>query len=430
MRHPISQQAITILELIGTLLLFIFGQGIVLPSPIPTIFNIASYAILFLLIIGRWKHFAYVATKDKSLLLLVVFCAASIFWSADVSSTAENVKGMLRTTLFGAYLAMRYTPKEQMRLLSWVFSIIMVLSLAAATLIPSYGTHVINGVLSWRGVFDHKQMLGRVMGFAASFFLITLLDRRSNRWIAGICMIFAILLLKLSNSATGLIVFVFSLLLLPLYQIVKQRGHRVVSLTIILLLSTVVAVGITVNLKTILVDGLGKDTKFNGRIPIWEHSIEKGLEKPFFGYGYHGFWSSDAADYVISHTWLGAPEEGSKDVEFGQQQKAGLSHNGFLDLFLQLGLVGLLLFILNLSFLLIRVLILVFSTRSIEYFWMFVFLGVKVVSNISDSPTILEPNSIFWITYVSIAISSSLELSRFRRKQQQTQYSNNLEVTV
>jgi O-antigen ligase len=170
--------------------------------------------------------------------------------------------------------------------------------------------------------------------------------------------------------------------------------------------------------------------EFNGRTPIWNLVVKKGLEKPFFGYGYHGFWSSDAGDYVLARTWLGDYDEPGKIVDSGKKKAGGIAHNGFLDLFVQLGFVGLILFTLNLIMLSARVFLLLFTTRSIEYFWIIIFIGINLVTNISDSLTILESNNIFWIVYVAVAMTTALELSRLRRKQKQIKYSENLTVTA
>ena len=77
-----------------------------------------------------------------------------------------------------------------------------------------------------------------------------------------------------------------------------------------------------------------------------------------------------------------------------------------------------------------RVFFLLFTTRSIEYFWIIIFIGINLVTNVSDSLTILESNNIFWIVYVAVAMTTALELSRLRRKQKQIKYSENLTVTA
>lgn len=115
MNNKTVRQLSHYLELGGVILLFIFSLGIVLPSPLPTILNIASYGILFLLIVARFKHFAYVVTRDKLLLLLVAFTVISVLWSVD-EFVLDSARGMIRTTMFGAYLATRYSSREQMRL--------------------------------------------------------------------------------------------------------------------------------------------------------------------------------------------------------------------------------------------------------------------------------------------------------------------------
>ncbi|AFY32531.1 O-antigen ligase [Calothrix sp. PCC 7507] len=417
MNKQASPKLGSFLELIGVVLLLIFSQEFVVPAPINTLFNISSYGILILLVIGRWKHLAYAATRDKSLLLLVVVAVISIFWSENVSYTADYAKGLIRTTLLGIFLGMRYTPKEQMRLLSWIFLLAIILSLFAGALMPAYGTHFINGVISWRGIYDHKQRLGRFMGFAASLLLMTLFDKHNNRWITLVGMVLSLVLLKLSNSTTGLIMLFFTLALLPIYKVAKQRNYRLFYLLLLLLFSGALVISFLMNIESIFINILGKNLEFNGRTPIWSLVIEKGLERPILGYGYYGFWGSEASDYVLNNTWLGDEKTGLENIIDTSSKKpvANISHNGFLDLFLNLGLVGLSLCLFNFFSLLHRITILLLTIRNIEYFWMLVFVGITLITNLSESMTFITPNNLFWITYVSIAVSSKIELSRLQK---------------
>ena len=72
---------------------------------------------------------------------------------------------------------------------------------------------------------------------------------------------------------------------------------------------------------------IGRDMSFTGRLPLWEMSLQAARVHPLLGYGYNGFWTDDsrAVQYIWAMiTW-----------------KAPSAHNGYLDIVLQIGLIGL-----------------------------------------------------------------------------------------
>ncbi len=397
------------LEVASVIFLLFFAETVVLPDAVRTLTNVLSYGIVILLVGVQWKRVAYVATTDKTLISLIAVGVFSIVWSQSPADTVEQVRALVRSTVFGIYLASRYTPREQINLLAWVGGLSIFFCLIVGFAAPSIGTHVINGVVSWRGIYAHKQHMGRFMGFIASVFLINSLDKRSNRWFALALLSLSLILIILSNSKTGLIIFLYPVFAFPIYLIVKQRKNRFFILLIAVFILTIISTLILVNLESIVVNFLGKDIELNGRTPLWILTIQKGLERPLFGYGYNAFWTTDACYDVIRNTWLWAEEIDPK-MPFQ-------AHNGFIDLFVQLGFVGLSLFIFNLLQVINRVVNILFMTRTIESFWMFMFLGINVLVNSSEVITIMSTNSIFWIIYVSIAFSSALEYRQIRRVQ-------------
>ena len=395
------------LEPAGVILLLLFAENINAPLLVKAI-NVTSYGIVALLIIGKWKRFAYVATRDLPLLLLVSAAVVSVFWSAAPEYTSVEVRALLRSTLFGAYLATRYTSREQMRLCAWVCGIAALLSFAIVLAQPSEGIHFVNNEPCWRGIYAHKQYLGRTMTIGAMVFLLTLFESQKYWWIGLAGLGWSVVLILGTRSKTGLMLLLFSLLLLPLYNALKQNYKlQVVLFLIILLVGGSLAVLILGNLQYILVDVLGKDMDFNGRVPIWTLAIEKGLERPWLGYGYSGFWTSPDSHQVINSSWAGTEENIAAGTRFH-------AHSGFVDLFLQLGWLGVSLFILNLLKVFQRVVTLGSLTKTIESFWMLQMITLMLLFNFSETITILSTNHIFWIFYVSIALSSAIQLNQIK----------------
>jgi exopolysaccharide production protein ExoQ len=79
-----------------------------------------------------------------------------------------------------------------------------------------------------------------------------------------------------------------------------------------------------------------------------------------------------------------------------------------------LGLLGLAWFGVSFSLCLKRILALLLATRSAADFWMFQFMGIMVVGNVSEAWGVLTP-SLFWVIYVAIAFSSAIQYDRMQK---------------
>ena len=113
-------------------------------------------------------------------------------------------------------------------------------------------------------------------------------------------------------------------------------------------------------------------------------------EHPWLGYGYGGFWTGrygEAADIWITETW-----------------EPGNSHNGLLDIWLSVGIVGVLLAILAFATIFLRSLKYLRLTRSSSGIWPLWLLTLIVLVNTTEST--LESRSIIWAFYSAIAIST------------------------
>ncbi|MTJ14891.1 O-antigen ligase family protein [Anabaena sp. UHCC 0187] len=400
------------LETSSVVLLLLYADTLNIPSAVEKALNALSYLIVLILVISQGKRIIYVLTRDVSLLLLVMLALLSNLWSQVIDITSLHSRSLLRTTLFAVYLASRYTPVEMIRLLSSSMGISIIASLSLGITMPSIATEVLRGDVTWRGIYAFKQYLGRVMAISSVVFLIKSLDKKYNQWLAWLGLGSSLLLILLSQSKTSLILFTTALLILPVYKIFTQSAKlRTILLIFFAILCISMVTIILPNLEFILVDLLGKDMEFNGRTPVWTLSLEKGLERPLFGYGYAGFWQSDDALYVLNNTWGGLIFAKTGDFH---------AHNGLLDLFMQLGFVGLGLFMISLISLCYRVIKIIIITKTLESFWMLQIILIKIIFNQVEVITILSPSNIFWILYVYIAFSSSIWYRRLCNNRQIT----------
>ncbi|MBE7382485.1 MAG: O-antigen ligase family protein [Leptolyngbya sp. SIO1E4] len=364
------------------------------------------YGLVALLVLKHWKRVTYATTRDIILPVLVVLAAFSVMWSAAPHVTADEMDLVWRSTFFGVYIGARYTPKEQMQLLAWVCGAAAILSLIYILFIPSTGISFTNGEETWQGIYKHKQYLGRMMTLGAVIFALNLAAHPKQRWINLSGFILTTVMLVLARSTTSLIVFIIALLILSLQNFVKL-GYKlkIFLLATITSLICIVSILILGNLEFIVVDFLGKDLTFSGRTEVWTMAIQKGAERFWLGYGYSGFWTSSESSQILNSTWALSKSAGEGRFHV---------HSGFIDLFLQLGMLGLALFSIGFFLTLSRVIVLLTRTHQIEFLCMFQILILKILFNTTETMTILSGN-IFWPLYVSIVLSSIIQRQRLLR---------------
>lgn len=386
-----------------TFVLLLYYLGINVPEAITQALALFSFLTIPILILPHWKRFVWVVTRDLPLLLLTAIVPISILWSTNPDATFNYSRAFLFSTAFGIYLSTRYTLKEQIQLLIYLFSIFICLNLILPLIVPSYRMDE----YGWAGITKYKNDLSTIMCLITTLFLDMSIYARRYRWAAlgGSSLSFLMLLLSRGKGSLGIFITIM-LPLLPLYKLVKQEYRLRTLLGICtLIISGVIITAISTNFEFIIVDLLGKDTGLNGRGELWAYLIDRGLEKPWIGYGYAGFWENPAEGLgvALKFPWVG-----------GAGQGGGNSHSSYIEVFLHLGWLGLSLVIFSLSTVLIRVVLLLGLTRQIEFFGMLQFLLFLAMASYSDSVSVgfISYRSVYWVLYVSIAYSTAIHLHR------------------
>jgi O-antigen ligase len=380
-------------EFAATVFWMLFFLGAQLPSPLESLLKALSYPATAILVLLCWRRVLYIATRDIPILLLVGLATASIMWTIDPGLTSDGIRGLIRAYFFGAYIAARYSLREQMKLWSWILGCTAVFSVLTVLAIPSYAI----GFNGWDGIFKYKNFLGFTMSIGLILFLLQAFNAHKQKMlaIAGVCLTTA--LIVLSRSSGALIGTLVLTAFLPMGRIVKQ--HYKVR-TAFFILAAVVGLGLifaVIQLSDrILSDVLQEGWSFNGRIPIWELVIAEGLKKPWLGYGFNAFWGSDSGTYIMVNTWAGFNAEGFN------------AHNGYLEVFLSLGLAGAGIYAVSVFTVFSRIIKLLLLTRQVEFFWLFQLMLLALLANISDSYELM-------LIYISICLTAAIEFDRIRR---------------
>lgn len=361
------------------------------------------YAVAFLLFIVHGKQCLRVATRDKLLLLLLGIALISILWSAEPEATLRRGIALIGTTLFGIYLATRYNWDELLRLLAWSLGIAALLSLVFALALPSYGiqTDEFRGT-AWRGIFTHKNMLGRIMVLGAVVFLLLALSGRKYRWIAWAGLSLSVVLLLLSESIAAAATLVALLVLLPLYRALRWHQSIAVPFFILVVLTGATVVQFLVGSTEPVLDILGRERTFSGRTGLWDAVLEMIWQRPLLGYGYGGFWLGWEGD--SAYIWQ-LPYTGGRILH---------AHNGLLNIWLDLGLLGVSVFVVGFLLVFLRAVTWARLSNTAEGLWPLVFLTFILLYNITES-AVLTYNDISWVLYVAVALSTFDRVRRVRK---------------
>ena len=354
----------------------------------------ALHAISLGLVAVRGRGALAAVMRRPTLLALLALALVSTEWSAAPDITLRRAFALLGTTAFGVFLAARFTPRALLRVVAAAMGLMAVLSLAFAVALPGYGVDQGIHQGAWQGVFTHKNILGKVMVVGSITFLLLRADLpRGRRWMATAGLGLCVFLLLMSTSKTALSVLLALFASAALFRLLRQRMDVAVMVFVgaVLVGGSVVAL-VATNWEALLA-AMGKDPTLTGRIPMWEVLLRTVQERPWLGYGYNGFWLGES----------GPSAQPLKEIGW----KTPSAHNGFLDVALQLGLVGLGLFLAGYVAAVRQSLAALRRTATPDGLWPLLMLAFMLLYNFTES-VLLEKNNLNWALYVAAVCSPLL----------------------
>jgi O-antigen ligase len=237
-----------------------------------------------------------------------------------------------------------------------------------------------------QGVYNLKNSLGRMMSLGVLCFAMLTLSERRRRVVSVVMFLLCCTLLVLSKSATALVVTVLMLALLPFRKLLYLRTRQLLAAGAILIPLLAAAAFFIVQSSEDILQALGRNSSLTGRVPLWQLVLTSISDHPILGYGFTAFWNSWEGERVIDTVnWNTAVPH---------------AHNGFLEVWLGLGLIGLALILISLSRNFVFALRIARSNRGVEYSWPLVLVVFTVLYNVTEN-SLLTVNSLPWIAYAA-----------------------------
>ena len=348
------------------------------------------YLITAFLIVLNLREFLRLCLRHPWLFVLLLLAIFSTFWSDSPGFTARRSIVLVASTCFGVYLAQQYSLREIMRMLFIVGVIGAIGSYLVIWRLPAAG--ISGGVTAgdWQGLFGQKNTLGRFMAFEVLTCGIGVLAEKGMWRLFCIFGVLACLpLLVMAKDSTAYIVSPILLLLLPAFQF--ARKHSFLRLTVFLSALGATVLGVVFMIvvdphKVLLM--MGKDSSLSGRTDIWSMVWDKFMERPFFGYGYSAFW-------------MGKDGKQSAGIWEALHWAVPHSHNGFLDILVQIGAVGLLIFLVGYLVFFNKALRCARESKTILGLYPLLYISFMILFNFSEG-SILREENLFWVLYATM----------------------------
>ncbi len=337
------------------------------------------YGLIACLALVRWRAMLRAWLPVILVGLLVVLAWASSIWSIAPDVTSRRVMALAFTSLFGVYLGARWPWRDFVTLNAILGFILAIGSYAACIGYPTMGIHHGVNAGDWRGLWFEKNALGQMMAISVLASLATALARPTQRlrWTLSALLCLGLVIMSRSGTALitiGVIVGVTTALVLlrrgPILGVITVFGIGVAAFGAAT--AQMLAPGVFLAL-------LGKDPTLTGRTDIWAALLRQAAAHPWLGFGYAAFWekTSAPAAFVRAETGWQVPS----------------AHNGWLDMLVQLGVVGVGLCALLLATAYILALVRALDRRDSN--WALIYLSIFLITAFSES-VLMQRNSLPW----------------------------------
>jgi O-antigen ligase len=360
-----------------------------------------------------------------ALLGFLALATLSLAWSAYPGATAIGLAATFATTILAVFLATLFDWTEVLSALRTTIRIILGASLVFEFIVSAFiGARVlplwvdyshlekIPAAFYWsrnllfeggriQGIVGNANILAMIALLGLILFVIRLVARQGSPIWNTFWVIVSVGTLALTRSSTVIVATIAVALVAAFALLVRATSGRTRTIVTLSGLGLgVAAVTVVILARETLLELLGKSADLTNRLDIWESVSELALQRPVAGWGWVSWWNP----------WV---EPFDDLAEFGGVLYLQ-AHNAWLDVFLQLGILGLIVFLaLTLSTLLRSWLLATDSQlsrverRAIQWpttMAPLLLLAALLVQSLTESRMLIE---IGWALLVIIAIKTS-----------------------
>ena len=349
------------------------------------------------MLLARRREISLLRLVPVSVVLFVAWALASAFWSSDSSETWWNWVALAGIAFLAIVIGHVRDTLQTVRALGDVLRVLLGASLVLEILsgilldVPFRFLGVQGNIAtegSIQGIFGTRNLLGFVAVMALVTFLIEYRTQSVRVGVSVVSVVLAGALGFFSDSPTVLVLAVgVGAAVAALAWVRHTRAERRGAVQ--WFLGGVVIIGLVIGYvaRHPIVAFLGAGTDFSTRVTLWNTMVDYVRFAPIEGQGWYGPWDDtewpfNALNYVLN-----------------ADHASGL--NAYLDVLLQLGWVGLLIFLALCSTALVRSWLDASERRSVVYAWTPLMLVTLLIDSMFESFTL---SGLGWLMLVLCAV--------------------------
>jgi len=334
----------------------------------------SSLILVGLLIISlRMKRLKSIPKANIWLIILYLFALMSIFWSIyQFVSLKRWIMIMGHFVMVIIILMKEDYIKAIEHVLRRYFSVIVVFSVLVLRYFKDIGfQRTVHGTKVWAGIMTHKNELGPVCAFAIIFVLWRLFKKdRKNLVFDSFLLLLSLYLMTRAGSASSIIILFLGAILLFLFYIFSYSFKKIkiiaFLLTVLIIIPLLWQASLNKAVSPILLV-LGRESSLTGRVPLWTDLIKIANKKWMFGSGFENFWLVNFS--IIWQKYSFRPNN---------------AHNGYIEIYLNLGITGLCILIILLFVNLSKLVKQLEKERNV-YVLIFIYFLMVLINNISEA---------------------------------------------
>jgi len=353
-----------------------------------TYISLGCYLIVLGALFVNQKRLFRACTQNWLILALPLLAIFSTVWSQFPKTTILYSAYMLLDTLFAVYLVSRFRPEQQMSLFLLTGAFALVISIAEAIVYPAGGIDAKEGAHAWEGMYNHKNIAAMLtLLFMLPVFCVPM-KTAAQRAFRVVYIVLSLGFIVLTTARTGWLQTGIVLLAMVGIRMLRKFSNRDRPTLIFAIIPIVLGciIGATVAYPYLAVL-MGKDPTLTGRTIIWKACIQSALKRPLLGYGFFAFWfelHGEAANTALA----------AGDVNLGNAE------NGVLQLWLEVGLVGVAILAAMMLKTCRNALRVAFRKDTPGYVDWYIALLVFTILSVVDGAKFLIPHALYWMMYL------------------------------
>jgi O-antigen ligase len=289
--------------------------------------------VLAIFVYANKLHLAAKAVTPFLLLTFIWFACTAALSAYPELSGRRLVLAMFVIFQSTVFVLLPQDRKQFVQLLAAGALIVLALCYGGVVFAPELSIHQATDVAepqlagNWRGPFAHKNGAGAGMGILIIYGIYVC--RSLNGALGALIIALAAVFLFFTESKSPIVLLPLVLLFSVILVRLRSPVAKFVAATSVPAIMAVLTIGsVQFGVVHALVEKLMSDPTFTGRNDIWQFTLEHIAQRPIVGFGYQAFWGT--SELVNSWTYLDSWGFRASDA-----------HNGFLNIAVMTGLVGL-----------------------------------------------------------------------------------------